>query len=204
MGKERNEREENKMTTFKTITPSNAPYSYLLLFMFVFGLCFPPLASAQVDKKKEEKVPKGVVPPPLSLLSKDEKKQLESEPKIKKRTKLALQFMEGRIVQSENLIEKNNFQKALNQLGKFQALLRNTFKFLKNNKDNRKKNLKSLKKFEMTLRKFIPRLELVRRGMPFKYGYHVKQMIRNVNDTRSNSLESFFDDTVITEKKGNK
>ena len=51
----------------------------------------------------------------------------------------------------------------------------------------------------MTLREFIPRLELLRRGLPFKYGYHVQKMIAYVVDARTEALEPLFADTVIPE-----
>jgi hypothetical protein len=147
---------------------------------------------------QEDRLPEGVVPPPLNLITKEEKAELEAEEKMKDRTKLALNLIELRLAKSENSAEKQQFQESLDQLGRFQALIRHTFVYLKRNENN-KGSFKNFKRFEMTLREFLPRLELLRRELPYKYGYHVEKMIIFVRDARSEALEPFFDDTVIPE-----
>ncbi|REJ78267.1 MAG: hypothetical protein DWQ47_02045 [Acidobacteria bacterium] len=154
--------------------------------------------STGFSQTTDEELPPGVVPPPLNLLSKQEKTELESERKMKNRTKLALQFMDDRLKLSEKATETDDFPEALAQLGRFQALIRNTAGYLKGNEGN-KGSFKNFKRFEMTLREFIPRLELIRRELPYEYGYHVRELMKFVSDTRMNALEPFFDDTVIPE-----
>jgi hypothetical protein len=146
----------------------------------------------------EDRLPEGVVPPPLNLISKEEHTALEAEEKLKNRTKLALGLIESRLSKSETSADKEEFQESLDQLGRFQALIRHTFVFLKNN-EGRKDSFKNFKRFEMTLRDFLPRLELLRRELPYKYSYHVEKMILFVRDARSNALEPLFEDTVIPE-----
>ncbi|MCO6512372.1 MAG: hypothetical protein J5I65_16430 [Aridibacter famidurans] len=147
---------------------------------------------------EEAAIPAGVVPPPLNIISKQEKESLEAERKISDRTKLALELMESRLKLSEDAATKEEFQESLNQLGRFQALVRDTARYLHNNEES-KKSYKNFKRFEQSLREFIPRLELLRRALPFKYGYHVRVMMEYLRDARSNALEPFFDDTVIPE-----
>ncbi|QQS41710.1 MAG: hypothetical protein IPM63_01830 [Acidobacteriota bacterium] len=138
------------------------------------------------------------MPPPLNLISKQEKEKLGAERKISNRTKLALELMESRLKLSEDAAGKEDFQESLNQLGRFQALVRDTARYLHDNEDN-KGSFKNFKRFEQSLREFIPRLELLRRALPFKYGYHVRVMMDFLRDARSSALEPFFGDTVIPE-----
>lgn len=153
-------------------------------------------ASPLLAQKPATPTPEGVVPPPLNLISKEERTKLEAETKLKKRTKLALEFMDARLAKSEESLGREEFQESLDQLGRFQALIRLTAGTLKRNEE-RKGSFKNYKRFEMTLREFIPRLELIYRKMPYKYGYHVGRMIDFVRDVRENALDTFYDDNVV-------
>lgn len=144
----------------------------------------------------QDEPPDDVVPPPISVISKDEQEKLDGEKGIKSRTKLALDFMEARLKESESLVEQDEYEGSLDQLGFFRALMNNTLAFLLQ-EPNEKSSLKGLKRFERTLKEFIPRLELVRREMPYRYGYHVRVLIYSIKDTREKSIEPFYGDTVI-------
>ncbi len=166
--------------------------SLCLASLFILGV------QASYAQDAEDRLPEGVVPPPLNLISKEEKNELAAESKLTNRTKLALNLIESRLTKSETSAENEEFQESLDQLGRFQALIRHTFFYLKEN-ENEKGSFKNFKRFEMTLRDFLPRLELLRRELPYKYGYHVEKMILFVRDARSNALEPLFADTVIPE-----
>ncbi len=166
-----------------------------LIYISIFiVLCFAQPSFSQVEKD----IPKDLVPPPLNIVSKEEIKQLKAEKKMKKRTKLALKMMEFRLMKSEEFVEKNEYAKSLDQIGKFQGLLINTLKYLKRNKRSRGVH-KNFKRFEINLREFMPRLEIIRREMPIKYGYHVRKMLVFVRDARTKALSPLFDDTVLSE-----
>ena len=184
----------NYSAFIKKVFPSvNKLEGCLIVLSFaLIILATPSITFAQ----KTEKIPDGVVPPPLNIISKDAKKQLNAQTKPKKRTKLALVFMNARLLKSQKLIEGKEFEKSLNQLGKFKAILQNTLQFLKKN-EKRRGSFKNFKRFEITLRRFLPKLELVRRKMPFRYGYHVSQLIKTVRKARSAAIDPLFDDTVI-------
>jgi hypothetical protein len=153
--------------------------------------CFLFAAGAQDDK------PKDLVPPPLNIISKEEKSRLDAEKDVKKRTELAIALMEARLVKAAELSEKNQYKESLDELGGFQAILRNAFDFLRQNDDGKRKSLNNYKRFEITLRAFMPRLELVRRDMPVKYGYHVRTLIKYVRDARADAVEPLFGETVL-------
>lgn len=173
----------------------NLCFVFLLTFVSCF-LFFPSSGNAQ--KRVDDDRPKNLVPPALSILSKDEKKQLNATTKMKDRTKLALTFMDARLTRSETLTQDQKFALTLQQLGRFDAVLRDTMEFLGRN-EGRKGSLKNLKRFEMSLRKFVPRLELIRRETPDRYGYHVKQLIISVRKARTKAIAPMFGDTVLPE-----
>ncbi|MGI8668693.1 MAG: hypothetical protein ACR2J3_02470 [Aridibacter sp.] len=171
-------------------------FIFLILVLVTCGfLCFPDKTSAQ--EKLDD-----IVPPPLNIITKDEKKQLDAETKMKDRTILALELMENRLLKSAELADKDKYRNSLDELGGFQALVRNTLNYLKQF-EGRNSSLKNFKRFEMTLKTFLPKLELIRREMPFEYSYHVRQMMKFVSDTRSRAIEPMYGDTVISEKGKN-
>lgn len=167
----------------------------LALSIFVICLFFGVGNSSAQEK---DELPEGVVPPPLSVLAEDEKEQLDEESSSKKRTKLAIAFMDNRLEQSKLFANDERYQDSLDQLGGFRGLMNNTLKDLRRN-EYRKRSLRNNKSFEMALRKFIPRLELVRRALPFSHGYHVVRLIKEVRQARRESIEPFFGDTVLPE-----
>lgn len=147
----------------------------------------------------QEEKPPDLVPPPLNILSKGEKEQLETETDIKKRTRLAIELMEARLVKAAEYSSKNQYHESLEELGGFQAILRNAFNFLKRNDDGRRKVLNNYKRFEINLRQFIPRLEIIRREMPARYGYHVRTLMKYVREARADAVEPMFGNSILPE-----
>ena len=167
-------------------------FSLRLVILLLVSNCFLSAASAQDDDK-----PKDLVPPPLSIVSKGEKEQLDAQNDVKKRTELAIELMNARLLKATEFSSKNQYKESLDELGGFQALLRNAFNFLKRNDKGSKKVLNNFKRFEINLRGFIPKLEIIRRDMPLKYGYHVQTLMKFVRDARADAVEPLFDDTVL-------
>jgi hypothetical protein len=168
--------------------------SYFLLFTFAFLLSFSPSVNAQDEN---ENIPENLAPPALKIISKEEKSALAGVNDIKDRTKLALDLMEARLKKAEALNSEESFADLLTELGSFQALMDDTLRFLNRNADGRGKVMSTYKRFEMSLRAFMPRLELIRREVPDNYEYHVRKLLRNVRDTRAKAVEPFFSSTVV-------
>src|SRR5215213_7706774 len=71
-----------------------------------------------------------VAPPPLKLMSKDEKTRLNGETEPKSRTNLALDLMNQRLTHAEDLDSKNHFPEMYRELGSFHALMDDTLGYL--------------------------------------------------------------------------
>lgn len=171
--------------------------AFLVFNFLLFAVCFSPLAvCAQTDEP-----PKDAAAPPLHVLSKDEKRQVESETNFKKRTQLSLDLMETRLHKAEEEATQNQFQNALEDLGGYQALLENVLNYLDSHDDRSNKVDYNFKRLEMGLRRVVPRLEILRRAMPFSYGYYVQKLQKLVREARAKAMEPLFDDTVVPERK---
>lgn len=143
----------------------------------------------------------NLAPPPLKVLSQDEKARLGAEVEVKRRTKLALELMDLRMKQAEAFYAAENFDEMFVQLGAFHGLMDNMLEFLnKSNKDSNKV-LSNFKRFEIGLRAFTPRLQMIHHSVPIRYENYVRNLIKNLRLARARAIEPLFDDTVVPDKK---
>ena len=168
----------------------------LLLFTFYLLLLSAKPILAQDDQKE--------VPPPLKILSKEEKSTLEAQRDVKKRTILTLDLMEARLVKAETDKSKEDFRLMFDELGGFNALMDNTLTFLNRNNAGSGKVLNNYKRIELSLRKYITRLELIRRDLPPEYEPYVRRLVKSVREARTKAVEPLFGETVLPENDDEK
>jgi len=143
-------------------------------------------------------VPEDTAPPPIKMLSKSERTQLSGTVQLKERTALALDLMDSRLRSAEKFTADENYSLMFAELGGFQALMDNTINFLLKSKSDEGKQLNSLKKFEIGLRIFTPRIEAIRRDVPANFEPYLKDLIKYVGDNREKAMQQFYSDTVIS------
>lgn len=178
-------------------TVSFSTRNSLLFYLLPVALC---LFTAAGVNAQEEQIPANLAPPAVKFISKEEKTALAGVSDIKERTKLALNLMEVRLKKAEELNTQESFGALLNELGCFNALMDDTIRFLNRNDNGSGKVMSNFKRFEMALRAFMPRLELIRRDLPERYEYHVRKLLVTVRDTRSKAVEPFFSTTILPNK----
>lgn len=152
----------------------------------------PVITAAQTD-------PDESAPPPVRAISRDEGIQLNREKDVKARTLVALNLMNARIAAAEKAAALEDFEKMYTELGGFLGILDNTFDFLLRSDTNSDKVLGNFKRFEIGLRGFVPKIEVIRRELPLRYEPFVKSTIKYIRDARSRALEPLFGDTVVRE-----
>jgi hypothetical protein len=168
-----------------------ASYFAFLLLTFAFMLVQP--AAAQDD-------PPDTAPPPLKIVSKDERQKLAAEDDIKDRTNLALQMMNIRLGTAEKHSANKDFDAMFRELGFFHGLVDDSVTFLEKRDAGNKKVLDTFKKLEMGLRGFIPRLETVRRELPLRYEDYVRHLMKFVREARARAIDPMFSDNVVKTK----
>lgn len=164
---------------------------YICLFTFAFSLSS---VSAQDD-------PEEIAPPPLKLISKDERSRLDAESDLKSRTKLALEMMNTRLAAAENLHTGEDYDSLFRELGAFQGLMDNSLDYLLKRDTGSGKVLDNFKRLEIGLRGFAPRLETIRRDLPIRYEDYLRKLIKYVRDARSKAIDPQFADTVLPRQK---
>lgn len=186
-------------------------FNLVLLYLILIVFCFPIVSSAQTEEtalsqtptnqaSTTDQEPLDVAPPPLKILSADERKMLDAENGLKKRTQLSLGMMEARLMRAEQLMSSENFKQSLDDLAGFQALLENTFTYLEKNDSNNKADGR-FKQLEIFLRKQVPRLETLRRTMPYRFGYYVLKLMKVVRETRAKAVEPLFAEPSVPQKQ---
>ena len=171
---------------------------HFLVFHFCFFTFFFLLAvsaRAQVDEP-----PADVAPPPPIVIPKEQKKILDAEKDLKKRTQLSLKLLDEHLLKAEEFTAQNQFQQSINRLGNYQAVLENAYNFLKMRDNGSGKVDDNFKRLEIGLRKTVSRLEVLRREMPFNYGYYVRELQKVVREIRGKALEPLFDDSIVRQK----
>lgn len=166
----------------------------LLAFSFaIFQFTFSVAVSAQDD-------PPDTAPPPLKVISKDERQKLDAETDLKDRTKIALQLMNIRLGTAEKFSTEHNFDAMFRELGFFHGLVDDSVVYLEKRDTSSSKVLDTFKKLEIGLRSFIPRLETVRRELPLRYEDYVRKLMKFVREARARAIDPMFSDNVVKTK----
>ncbi|HEY0427044.1 MAG TPA: hypothetical protein VGC76_04480 [Pyrinomonadaceae bacterium] len=176
----------------KYFLSGNRKFIFFGLLLFIFQLS---VFSFSVYAQTEE--PKDAEPPPLKMISKDEKARLQAETDLKARTDLSLALMEARLKKAEEFSSQEAYSEMFTELGGFHALIDDTLSFLNRNDNGSRKVLNNFKKIEISLRSFISRLEIIRRELPAKFEFYVRGLVKIVRDARTRAVEPLFSDTVV-------
>jgi hypothetical protein len=160
-----------------------------------FALCFV-LALSTLNFGQDD-IPPDAAPPPLKQLSKSEKDRLATAHEVKERTKLSLELMDARVKVAEQYLPQEQYEMVFRELGGFHALVLDALEYLADSESDKKKVLDNFKRFEMGLRTYTLRLELIRREMPPQREYYVRLLLREMRDARAKAVEPLFGDIGI-------
>ena len=179
----------------KILHPKIAFYGSRSICALVFVIAMAGMARSQGV------VEDNLAPPPLRVMSADEKTRLTAEGEVKRRTKLALELMDLRLKQAEKFDAAEDYDPMYVELGAFHGIMDNMLEFLNKGDKESGKVLNNFKRFEIGLRGFIPRLEMMRHDMPIRYEHYLRSLGKSIRAARTKAVENLFDDTVVPEKK---
>jgi hypothetical protein len=190
---------EYRGSSFELINLERLKHLHFWLFLIILSVAFSSSSFAQMQE-----MPKDAEPPPLKVISKEERELLSKTTKIKDRTKLSLELMDLHLQKAEEFNSTKQYNEMFKEFGKFHALIDNALWFLNRNDTDSGKVLDNFKRLEMGLRTFLPRLELIRRELPLNFEFYVRGLIVNVRDARSKAVDPQFGNTVLPgNPKGN-
>lgn len=166
----------------------------LLTFAFV------PSARAQDERPQPSPTPL-TAPPPLKLITKEERAQLEQANDQKDRLKLTIDLAGAHLTRAEQLTNQTEYEKAQEEVGMYHALIENSLDILGGLKQDTGKTRDLYKRLELALRAHGPRLTAMRRVTPIEFAVWIKKVEDFARDGRTEALNSFYGHTVIRDQQ---
>ncbi|MDX6695440.1 MAG: hypothetical protein QOF02_3043 [Blastocatellia bacterium] len=144
--------------------------------------------------------PFTTAPPPMKLVSSNERAQLSLAHDVKARTRAALDLAELRLKRAEELTTALSYDAASSELGCYQGIVEDAMNYLDNLKVDKSKMRDLFKRVELTLRAHGTRLEAIRRVTPTEYSINIKPIAESARNARTEALNAFYGDTVVREE----
>jgi len=162
--------------------------------------------------KQDPRVQEQTAPPPLKIITRQERSQLNESKDSKARVKTTLELAETHLANAENRTSLHEYDNAAAEAGMYWALVEDAFSYMKTieRDNNRRRDL--YKRLELALRAHGPRLSTIRRSTPVEYSVWIKEIEDFARKGRTEALNSFYGNTVIHDapqkasdpKQGNK
>ena len=174
------------------------PQRAFLFAATVLVLAFVCAPSALAQSPQPQPTPL-TAPPPLKLISKEERQQLDQSKDIKQRLRLTMELASAHLTRAEQLTTQASYDAASAEVGMYHALVENVLEALSLLKRDSDKARDLYKKFEMGLRVDGPRLTAMRRLTPLEFAVWIKKVEDFARAARTEALNSFYGHTVVRE-----
>jgi hypothetical protein len=163
--------------------------------LLLLTLLYVPVATGQ-----ESPVQDQAAPPPLKIITREERAQINESKDAKARVRITLDLAMVRLGEIETHTSAHDYPAALAGAGRYWALMEDVFGYLKTMKGDNNKTRDLYKRIELALRAHGPRLSAVRRGTPSEYSFWMKELEDFARNGRTEALNSFYGHTVFRDK----
>ena len=165
---------------------------FVQVSLFIVLICV--IATAQ-----EPQPHTPTAPPPLRVLTADDRLTLAQVKDNKSRVKKTIEFGEIHLTKAESLTKEEKYSEASAELGHYWALIEDVLKFVGALNPDSGKTRDLYKRVELALRAHGIRLTLMRRTTPVEYAVWIKQLEDYARHGRTEALNSFYGHTVVRE-----
>ena len=148
---------------------------------------------------QQPRSPRLPAPPPMRFVPPDERSQLNATRDPKSRTRTSIDLAESRLTRSEEFTAQGKFDQASEELGGYLGLIDNVRAFIGGMNHDKGSTRDLYRHLEISLRKHLPRLAVMRRSTPAEYSDNLKAAEEYVRDARAEALDSFYGHTVLRE-----
>lgn len=146
---------------------------------------------------QDPRVQEQIAPPPLKIITRQERSQLNESKDAKARLKTTIELAESHLANAENCTSQREYDNAAAEAGMYWALVEDAFSYMKTiDRDNNKRR-DLYKRLELALRAHGPRLSTIRRSTPVEYSVWIKEIEDFARQGRTEALNSFYGNTVI-------
>ena len=153
-----------------------------------------------VINAQEPQVQEQPAPPPLKIISRAERSQINQSKDAKARVQTTLELALVHLAEAEQQTTQHDYPAAAARAGQYWALVEDVFSFLKTMKTDSNKTRDLYKRVELALRAHGPRLSAIRRGTPLEYSVWIRAIEDFARDGRTEALNSFYGHTVFRDK----
>jgi hypothetical protein len=141
--------------------------------------------------------PQDQAPPPLKIIKRLERTQLNDLKEPKARIKTTIEFAETHLANAEHQTSQRDYDGAAAEAGMYWALVEDALNFLKTIERDNNARRDLYKRLELSLRAQGPRLSIMRRETPADYAVWIKEIEDFARQGRTEALDSFYGNTVI-------
>lgn len=172
----------------------------LMLLATVLLLAFADSPSTHAQTPQPQPTPL-TAPPPLKLITREERAQLDQAKDTKQRLRLTIELAGAHLTRAEQLTAQAEYDGASAEVGMYHALIENALEVLSSLKQDKDKTRDLYKRLELALRADGPRLTSMRRITPLEFAVWIKKVEDFARAGRTEALNSFYGHTVVREKK---
>lgn len=159
------------------------------------------LICALYASAQENHLQKLTAPPPLKVISTEERRLLAATNDNKSRVKKNIEFADVHLTKAETHTTSEQYLEASAELGRYWALIEDVLDYIGTLKRDSNKTRDLYKRVELSLRSNGPRLANLRRNTPLEYAIWIKEIEEFARASRTEALNSFYGQTVIREPK---
>lgn len=171
---------------------------FVLTAVLLSAFVYLPSVYAQSAQPQATPLP---APPPLKLIPKEEKAQLDQAKDVKQRLRLTIQLAVAHLANAEKLTMQTEYDAAAAEVGMYHALIEDALLQLGTLKRDSNKTRDLYKRLELALRADGPRLTSMRRVTPLEFAVWIKKVEDFARAGRTEALNSFYGHTVVREPK---
>ncbi|HEY6187713.1 MAG TPA: HEAT repeat domain-containing protein [Pyrinomonadaceae bacterium] len=176
--------------------------AFLLLMMCMLGGCGGILSLSAAAQGQE--LDQMEAPPPMKYIPRAELERLSAVADTKARTRLSLELIEERLENAERLTRSQQFAAASAELGIYQSLIEDALRYIRARSNTNDKHRDLFKLMELSFRAQGSRIEAIRRVTPFDDAANVKAAYEYVWGARTEALNAFYGEQVVTEESAPK
>ena len=163
-----------------------------IFLLQVIGTCLLSMSGAAQQ-------PQMPAPPPLRLVSRSERSQLDEARDAKARLHATITLAEDHLTQAESLTTQKKFDEASAEVGSYLGLIGDLRDYISKLNNDKTSTRDICRHFEWDVRLHIPRLAVMRRDTPAAYSLYIKDAEEFIKDTRAEALDSFYGHSVLRE-----
>jgi hypothetical protein len=169
-------------------------YESIVLLQIMAACALVTSAVAQ-----DPQLPRLPAPPPMHLVSKSDRTELDETRDPKARMHASMTLAEAHLTRAEKLTDDKKYDQALAELGSYLGVIGDLRDYCAKLDTSKNSTRDLYRHFEYQVHTHIPRLAVIQRTTPVEYVRNIKDAEEFIKDTRAEALDSFYGHSVLKE-----